>query len=307
MPTQLPSRFTLAARLGGIAFAICFLLPGCAWMRTSLPEQADLAAARKHSRDGLDAMERGAWGPAGTSFARAVDASPNDEALRAQYASALWHQGDAKGAIRQMEAAVQLAQQDAGPRVRLGEMHLAHGNLDAAHREADIALGLDRQLAAAWTLRGDVQRQQGRLQPALDDYHRAVSLQDHNPRVQIAIAELHRQLGRPQRALSTLQALSDQYPPDQLPPEVCYLEGLCYQSLRRYNDAATSFASASRRDGPNVDLLYRLAESQFLAGRPADARLALDEALHLVPGHAPSLALQPRIAEAQRVMETSLR
>lgn len=311
MPTRTksPSRgvFGSPCARSALLLALALALPGCAWMRTSLPDPGDLAAARRHTRDGVDAMQRGQWNQAGACFAQAVQASPHDDALRAQYAAALWHQGDALGAIAQMEAAVHLAEHDAPARVRLGEMHLAHGDLDAAYRQADLALALDRRLAAAWTLRGDVKRQQGQIQPALDDYHRAVSLPDHAPRVQLSIAELHHQLGRPQRALSTLHALAQQYPPDQVPPDLCYLQGLCYQSLRRYDDAAASFATAARREGPNVDLLYRLAESQFLAGRTADARLSLNEALHLVPGHAPSLALQPRLAAAQRELEADLR
>jgi hypothetical protein len=46
-------------------------------------------------------------------------------------------------------------------------------------------------------------------------------------------------------------------------------------------------------------LLYQLAEAQMLAGDPANARMALSQALVLAPQHGPSLRLQTQL-DAER-------
>jgi tetratricopeptide (TPR) repeat protein len=259
-------------------------------------------SARQLSLQGLEAIEQGRWQEAESYFSRAVEAHPADERAHRHLAEAQWQRGAADEAIQHMEEAARLSGGDADVLVRLGGMYLAQGDLVRAMNKADDAVRIDRSAAGAWALKGDVLRQQGERQQALAAYHRALSHQEHFPAVQLAAAELYRELNRPQRTLGTLQSLSDQYPPGQQPQQVLYLQGLALKSLGRHHDAVEMLASASRRGPAAPELLYQLAEAQMLAGDPANARMALSQALALAPQHGPSLRLQSQLdAERQSV------
>ena len=62
------------------------------------------------------------------------------------------------------------------------------------------------------------------------------------------------------------------------------LTGLAYASLGRHDDAAESYGRAARRE-PNPEVLFRLADAEFQAGRPDRAREAAAQALALDPRH----------------------
>lgn len=267
--------------------------------------QAQATAGRNLLAQGWEAVQQGKWNQAEDCLSRAVQAQPEDEKARSQYAAVLWHRGAQDDAIVQMSEAVRLSQGDPSLRIQLGEMHLARGELQQAWNEAESALANDRARCEAWALRGDVQKKAGRLQDALDDYHRALCYREHFPRVQLEIAQIQSQLGRPQRALSVLQRLEEQYPAGQAPTDVLAMQGLCLQSLERHEEAATMLAKAVRQQGPNTELLYRLAESQFHAGHADAASTSLEHALRLSPKHGPSVALMSRVEEAQRQLETA--
>ena len=224
----------------------CRMLP-----RNAMSER--VVAARQMTLRGTDALQRGHWEEAESIFASAIRQCPVDERARSGYAESLWQRGACDTAIVEMEQAVKLSGGNHELLVRLGEMRLARGDRDGAAACAEKALGAQRELATAWALQGDVLRAQGKLDDALASYHRALSCQAHQPRVQLAAAEIYRYQNRPQRALSTLESLADNYGPGQVPTEVLYLQGVAQKALRRYDDAVSSFAAASKQGAATAE------------------------------------------------------
>jgi len=240
-------------------------------------------------------MEGKRWQEAEALLAKAVRACPSDPDARRQYAQALWHRGARHDAVAQLEEAGQLTGEDATLHVLIAEMRLAMGEIPSARQSAQRALSLDPKLSSAWATRGRVMRAAGESQQALADYHRALALAPDDRTLPLEIAELYRQLNQPQRALATLDRLADTYPPGGEPQQVLFLQGLAYAALGRYEDAVASFSTASVRDRPTPEILYRLGEAELLAGYPAEAAAAAQEAIGLDPGHRPSHELLGRI------------
>ena len=164
-------------------------------------------------------------------FAKAVEVCPVDERVQSRYADALWHRGSRQEALDHMKEAVRLSGGEPELVVRLGEMHLETGDLQQASQLAERVILSGRQLAGAYRLRGDVRERQGKSDKALADYHRALGMQSQYPEVQMAIAAVYYRQGRPQRALSTLQALAGSYPSGEEPAEMLYWQGLACKAL----------------------------------------------------------------------------
>jgi len=266
------------------------LLTGCASLHKKKID-AGILSARQMSLRGIDAKLRGDLQEAESLFNQAIDNCPMDERIRYHYAETLWEAGEQERAVAQMEEAVQLSGGNVDLVVRLGEMYLARGDLRQAAIQAGKAIESNRQLASAWALRGEVLRQMGRDEESLASYHRALSYQPHYPQVQLATAEIYRHQGRPGRALATLRALAATYSPEETPAQVLFLQGRALKELRRYDAAGEAFAAAVRQGPASPELLYHLAECQWLAGEPANARLTVQAAL-----------AQPRDASHERVV-----
>lgn len=271
---------------------------GCASLTKSRIDD-DVIDARQLSIQGMDAMQRGRLDDAEALFNRAIEKCPADERTRKAYADTLWDLGDHDQAVANMEQAVRLSGGDPEFLVRLGDMYLARGDLERAAKQADMAIRANRKLPAAWALRGDVLNQQGRLDEGLASYHRALSYQDHFPRVQLAIADVYRRQERPARSLATLRSLGRGYPAGETPQHVLFLQGLALKDLTRYNDAVDVLKVARDRDHSSPDLLFTLAECQFLAGDPINARLSAEAALADNPQHEGSLTLLAHLNEVQ--------
>ncbi len=154
-----------------------------------------------------------------------------------------------------------------------------------AHYLADKVVETGRKLGSAQRLRGDALRRQGRWRDALAAYHCALSIQPQYPEVQMAVAQVYYYHGRPQRALSTLEALAGTYPSGEQPAEVYYWEGLTCAALGRYELAATQLAMAETRGMRSADLLYPLAEMRLQLGDFTAAAATLERALQLDPQH----------------------
>jgi tetratricopeptide (TPR) repeat protein len=144
-----------------------------------------------------------------------------------------------------------------------------------------------------------VLRRQGEIESSLASYHRALSFQPHYPRVQLAVADIYRQQHRYARELATLRTLADGYAADELPAQVLYQQGVALKKLRRYDAAIESLAAAESGIRPQSDVLFHLAEAQWLAGDPVNARLTVSRSLALDPNHASSLALHTQLVAAQ--------
>lgn len=258
---------------------------GCRAFRCHTSDEA-VSAARDLSLQGLDAQQKGRSDQAEQLFAAAIQRCPQDERARCCYAEILWQRGAQDEAVEHMEEAVRLSGSDPQRRVQLGKMYLARGQVHQASVQADKATSANRESAAAWALHGDVLKAEGLRDEALASYHRALAIQQHYPEVQLALADLYGQQDRPQRALATLQALADHYPPDAIPSEVSYREGLVLRRLSRYQDAVEQLAAAVARGPATPDMHYELAQTQILAGNRNAAAESVAAGLALHPNHA---------------------
>ncbi|MEO8495195.1 MAG: tetratricopeptide repeat protein [Planctomycetota bacterium] len=272
---------------------------GCASLHKGTVSE-DVISARQMSLHGFDSLQQGKLEEAEAWFGNAIKTNPVDDEAHVQYAELLWQRKLHNEAIQHLEKSVKLSGGDPALVVRLGEMYLAQGDAERAWQQAEQAIQSNRQLPCAWALRGDIHRHQGKLQEALADYHRSLSFEGHCPHVQLALAAIYRAQNRPRRALSTLDALAEDYPPDEMPQELLLEQGLALKALGRYENAASLLAQASRRGEPSAELLFHLAEAQLLAGDTTNARLALVAALVQEPTHGPSNQLKGQIDEQQQ-------
>jgi tetratricopeptide (TPR) repeat protein len=220
--------------------------------------------------------------------------------MQCHYADTLWQLGNRDQAVNHMEEAVRLSGGNPELVVRLGDMYLACGAVARAAEQAELALLAQRQLASAWALKGDTLRAQQRFEEGLASYHRALSYQEHFPRVQLAVAETYREQGRPTRALATLRTLADGYPSGEVPQHVLFLQGVTLKELGRQDAAVERLIAAAKQGDASPELWYHLAEAHYLAGDPANARLAVQAALAQAPQHGPSQALRDQLEALQR-------
>ncbi len=271
------------------------------WGCTSLGHRwrpDDVVFARQIAQRGMDSVDAGDWQRAEGFFAQAVEVCPMDERVQSRYAEALWHRGARKDALEHMAEAVRLSGGEPERVIRLGEMYLATGDLRQAARLVDNVLASGRQLASAYRLRGDIRQRQGRLEEALADYHRALAIEPAYPEVQMAIAAVYHRQGRPQRVLSTLQAMAGTYPSGEEPAEMLYWQGLAYKALGRGEQALAHLVKAEERGLRSADLLCQVAEARYAAGDPVAAQATLQRALELEPQHRESLRLAELIQHA---------
>jgi len=274
---------------------------GCRIFHCSKSDEA-VSAARDLSLRGIDAQQKGQPGQAEELFAAAVQRCPHDERAHCCYAEVLWQRGAQDEAVAHMEEAVRLSGSDPQRRVQLGKMYLARGQVHQASLQAEKAIAANRQSAAAWALHGDVLRAEGLRSEAMASYHRALSIQSHYPEVQFALADLYGQQNRPQRALSTLQALADHYPPDEIPSEVSYREGLVLRGLGRHQDAVEQLAKAVKRGPTTPDMLCELAQTQVLAGDRTAASQSVSAGLAMHPSHAGLTRLQGELGSREETV-----
>ncbi len=288
-----------------LAASVLLLSAGCALNKAKVHD--DTLSARQLSLEGIDARQRGQLNRAETLLSQATELCPVDERIRSQYAETLWQSGQQEQAVAHMEKAVRLSGGRIDFVVRLGEMYLEQGKLDQAAAQADAATQKSPQLAAAWALRGDVLRAQGNSAESLASFHRAMSLQPHYPHAQLAVADIYRHAGRPARALATLRTLADAYPPGETPQQVLLLQGLALKELHRYDASAKLLVDAAQQGESSPELLLHLAETQWLAGDPVNARLTVQNALSDSPAleqnqkvTADLLSLQRRLSGVSR-------
>lgn len=271
---------------------------GCKLTGRRGPVPEAVAAARELSQQGVAANQQGRLEEAQQLFARAVEACPTDVEARRQLAESLWQRGDALEAVAQMEQALQLDPENVALLVRAGEMYLVMRDTQRVRRITEKVLDLDVSSGPAWALRGRLREAEGDLDQALADYHQALRQMPDDKQVLHDVAELYRQRNQPQRALIALAHLAEVYPPGEEPAEVLYLTGLAYAALGRHDDAVESYYAASVRGQPTAELMYRLAEAEQRAGRPAAARANVQQALAIDPQHFPSRALYEQLQVA---------
>jgi tetratricopeptide (TPR) repeat protein len=282
-------------------------LCGCRLPGRDGPVPQSVANCRQLSQQGVAAMERGQWQKAEETLAKAVKACPVDIEARRRYAETLWQRNARPEAIAQLEEAVRLSGDDSAIQARLAEMYLAQSQVDTARRHAEQAVVLNPKLVAAWAVHARVQRAMGKPQEALADCHRALRYAPDDRTILLELAELYGELNQPEREIQTLQTLSDLYPPGEEPQRLLCLSGAAYVALRRYQEAAECYASAVSRGPPDAEILYRLADAQWSAGRIAEADAAVRQALACKPDHKAGRELLGRIEIARGERNSQLR
>jgi tetratricopeptide (TPR) repeat protein len=273
---------------------------GCRIPGLYSPAPAALVSCRQLSQQGIGALERGQQKDAETLLAKAVSTCPTDADAHRYYAETLWLRGARPEAVAQLEQACRLTSDNAAIQVRLAEMHLTMGRVEPARQSVELAIAQNPKLPSAWAIRGRIMHAEGNLPQALADYHRALGFLPDDRQVLSEIADVYRQLHQPQRSLETLQSLAETYAVGEEPQQVLFMLGLAYVALERYDDGITSLATAAARDRPTPEILYRLGEAQWLAGRPGDATVSLQQALALAPQDQPSRQLLTQIEVAQQ-------
>ncbi len=285
-------------------FALVLLLGGCRLPGWEGPVSRSLADCRRLSQQGMAALDRGEQEKAETLLAQAVNACPVDAEARRRYAEALWRRGAQKEAIAQLEAAGRVTPDDAALWTRMAEMQLAADQVASAGQTAERALDLDSKLPGAWAVRAGVRRAAGKPQEALADYLRALGYTPNDRAMLREVAELYRQLNQPERALQTLQNLTETYSPGEEPADCLYLTGLAYVALGRYDDGVESFTAALTRGTPTAEMYCQLGQAELQAGHPTEAACAARQALTLDSAHRASRDLLDRIELAQRPQGT---
>jgi hypothetical protein len=130
-------------------------------------------------------------------------------------------------------------------------------------------------------------------------------LRPHYPQVQIALSDIYLRLQRPQRALATLDSLAEAYPPGAVPQTVLALRGISLKQLGRYGAAVDALTEATSGEHASGELLYELAEAQWLAGNAASAKVAVQAALAQSPNHHRALHLRDQIQLASSKLHQS--
>jgi len=263
------------------------------------PASRSVIQSRQLSQQGVAALERGQWDRADELLAEAVRACPSNPDARRSYADARWNRGQRKEAIAELETARRLAPDNAAIHVRLAEMQLAMGQTETGLKSAQRAIDLEPKLASAWVVRAQIMRAAGNPSQALADALRAVSYAPDDRTIPCQVAAFYLELNQPQRALAIVQGLADRYSPGDEPQEVMYYQGLSYLALARYDDAAESLTAAAR-ERPTAEILCRLAQAQWAAGRAAEALAAAEKATALDPKHQPTRQFLAQIQTARQ-------
>lgn len=299
-------RITVAAAVF-LAAGVCLLLPsgGCHSLRTRR-QTRELAYARQNSLRGVEKLQQNKLQEAEFLFTEALRKSSVDERAQAGMAEVLWQRGESDQAIQHMTQAAMISGGNPDTLVRLGEMNFQQGRLNDALYQADQALENQRRHAGAWALRGKVLHQQQRLEDAMSCYHRALSEQPQLTDVQLALAEIYRELGRPQRALATLDALTDGKSGEQISPQAWMLKGQALADLGETSAARGCLKNAALccQDGA-TEVLLAVAQSQIQAGDFAEARMCLGRAFRQDPHNPQALQLQA-LLEQQQMSSTTV-
>lgn len=242
--------------------------------------------ARQWTCGGLDAAEKGRFGDACSCFSQAVKLNPQDPQIQVHLAQAYLQKGDIKSAISNLEQAVSKSELRGGDptiNVALGELYLSNGQWLPAVRQAELALNRNGKLAEAWALKGKTEYAKGNMSAALAHFHRAIGYQPKMPDVQLQIAETYQKMNQPLRALSTVEQLLSQYPPERQPERAMLVKGVALMSIQHVASAIDVLQVASQRENATSEVFVRLGQAQLLAGQTSQARMTLNRAKQLFP------------------------
>jgi tetratricopeptide (TPR) repeat protein len=263
-------------------------------------ESRQTIAARRLSRQGLEAMHAGQWDVAEGLFAGALDITSADDRAHWGLAESLWQRGERETALVHMEQAVRLSASDPRLMRRLARMYLDLDRVTEAERQTLAALEADRESAEVWALRGDCLVKRGDHLGALAAYHRALAIQPDYPEVQLQAAELYRIQGRYDRLLATIDRLQESLGTgDECPVRGQLLRGIALRHLDRPLEAQRCFAEASRGAPLDPEPHLQLADLYLLMGDLDAAYKSLEQANSLAPASQVAIDLSRQLQLAQ--------
>jgi tetratricopeptide (TPR) repeat protein len=274
--------------LATLAMAVClvaFLAPliGCRTIR-KIGDERQALAARRLSRQGMQAMRRGRWEDAEGLFSQALNLSAADDRAHRGLSEAYWKRGQRQQAIHHLEQAVEMSAGDPRLICRLGEMYLAVDRLADANRQCERALAVERDSADIWLLRGQCLQAEGQDEAALAAYHRALALQPDLVEAKLQAAELYFRHNRYDRLLATLDQIDPSGQPSRLDPtRVHLLRGIAMRNLGRPQLAAKHFHKAAASAPSRAEPHLQLAAIELELGRPESAGHFIQQALQRDP------------------------
>ena len=265
-----------------LAAAVTLGCLGCRAIRSIRKNEGSLAA-RRMSRQGMQAMRDGRWNTAEKLFSEALAESEFDDRAHRGLAESLWQRNQRDAAIDHMEHAIRLSAGEPKLIERLGRMYLDVGRLDDAYAQSVKALQGNRYSAAAWALRGDCLFQQGQLDGSLAAYHRALAIQPDYAEVQLQAAEIYRSQGRYDRVIATLDRMQENIIADSIPSRALMLRGIAMQKLSRGQEAMQCFQRAINRDPKSAEPHLMIASLCLEENDLKAARSAVQQAARLDP------------------------
>lgn len=289
-----------------IAVAVCGSLGGCRAFRQKRDDPSALTMARQFSLRGADALQQQKYNDAEALFSESLRLSPTDERAHWGLAEVLYQRGDCQAAAVHLQEAAQTSGNNPDLLVRLGEMQMKAGKSDQAMIQADLALSVDWQHARAWELRGRVLESRSQWQEAQEAYHRSLMSQPNNPSVQISLANIYQRSGRPQRALATLERMSDLQNPHYDSTTIWLLKAAALASLGQVKESRLCLKEASQRaSSKDLDLFLQMAQLQAEIGDLADARVSLGRVLSQQPQNPQALSIQQHLEQKFRELPVS--
>jgi tetratricopeptide (TPR) repeat protein len=277
---------------------ICLLCcgSGCNALRQRRVQQVAHSTARQFSLRGFDALQAQKYDDAEALFSESLRHSPNDERAHWGLAEVLYQRGDRQTAAKHMQEAAKVSGNNPEMSVRLGQMHIDAGRVVEAIQQADLALSIDWQHAGAWELKGRALERAGKNREAMEAYHRALMSQPNNALVQLALAALYQREGKPQRALATLERLSDSQNNQYCCASAYLIKGAALASLGQTEESRACLVEAGQlTDAQDPHSFIQLAQLQAQNGDLADARSCLGRALNLQPDNPAALQLQSEL------------
>lgn len=152
-------------------------------------------------RIGLLYASRLQFDPAARAFREELRRSPDDRAVRMEYAIALAELGDTTRSVSMLEDLTRRAPSDARVWRSLGFVYGRAGRHAAAEKALRGAVGLDPKYPRAWRDLGVILAARGKEQDARAAYRRALQLAPGDETALINLANLESRAGQHERAL----------------------------------------------------------------------------------------------------------
>ncbi|MFZ1991450.1 MAG: tetratricopeptide repeat protein [Alphaproteobacteria bacterium] len=219
---------------------------------------------------------------ANEAFQRALDESPEDTALRTEYASALMQSGQAAEADRQLALALQQSPGSASALLARAGLLIAEHRLADAQAIADQLAATPASQNLAHSLSGRILTAEGKLEDAVNEFTTALASEPGSVGLVADLAFAYMRAGHPDLAETEVRALVAAKPNDA---DASRLLGKICASVGKPQDAKAAYERSIAIDPTNVQA--RLDLAQFLESKSdyPSAVAALTEGLKARPNN----------------------